>query len=834
MRRVLLLALTLFSVFQAFGQEYLLSGKVTDQANKPIGFTSVYIRNTTYGTTANENGIYQFKLKPGHYFVVYRFVGFKEKVQDVTITDHDETLNVQLIDEVYTLKDVYIKAKGRKRLNEDPAMEIMRQAIRKREFYLNEVQGYNCAIYIKGVQKLTSAPKSLVGRNVAQVLDLDSNGRGVLYQSESLSKFSFKQPDKVKEVMLSSKVAGQTTAFSYNKASDLQVNFYKNLFEINGLSNRGFVSPVADDAMGHYRYKLLGSAVGNGITVHKIEVIPRRQNDQVFRGNIYIVDGQWRIYSVDLLLTKQANINLLDSLSISQQYIPIKDNIWQPASIQYTFKGDVLGFKFEGYYAGVYNNYEINPAFPEGYFTGEVMRIDTGVNRRDSAYWAKIRPIPLTAQEVKDYHKKDSVQALRESKAYIDSVDSEKNKFSPLGYAISGYNNIDRYTGRSIRFFPLYETLFFNTVEGWGLNLKAAYTQTFKNRQSYTIVPNVRYGFGNKMLNANLSGTYLYDPSHQGYFFGRFGTDVLDLSNVGTRSLIFNTMSSLLSERNHVKLYRSKHGLLAWQREVGLGKLLNVQLSYAERDQLYNTSFNHIKNFKDRMYTSNNPLDNPDPVDPFKNAVNPPDMESQLFPKNQALTFKTSLTFTFDQRYTTRPDGRYYEPSKYPKLRINYRKGIKGILGSDVDYDFASADIFDDHLSTGLMGFSAFRISAGTFLNNKVVYFPDYNHFLGNQGMVFNPVIGNFHYLAFYTNSTKDSYVEAHYEHNFSGSLFNGIGFLRKLKLEEIAGANYLSNNNYSEFYIGLQRLIFRVDYGIALQGNNKVTQGFRIFYGIR
>ncbi|MDB5157893.1 MAG: carboxypeptidase-like regulatory protein, partial [Mucilaginibacter sp.] len=58
-----------------------------------------------------------------------------------------------------------------------------------------------------------------------------------------------------------------------------------------------------------------------------------------------------------------------------------------------------------------------------------------------------------------------------------------------------------------------------------------------------------------------------------------------------------------------------------------------------------------------------------------------------------------------------------------------------------------------------------------------------------------------------------------------------------KFKLEEIIGANYLTeknNPNYSEFYVGLQRFIFRVDYGVSYTGNKKYIQGVRIFYGIR
>jgi hypothetical protein len=822
---------------QVSAQTYRLSGKITDEKKNPVAFASIYIRNSTYGSTANEDGNYEFNLKAGTYTVVYRYVGYLEHVETVNITNGDVERNITMASEPFVLQ-----AEAGTGNEGDPAVNIMRNVIGKREYYLNQVKEYSCAVFVKGVQRLISAPKSLMNRNVSRALQLDATGKGILYQSESLSQYNFQSPDKVKEVMIASKVAGQSTAFSYNKASDLQVNFYKNSFEIQGLSARAFVSPFADNALSFYDYKLLGRSIKSGKRIAKIQVIPKRNNEAVYQGNIYVTEGDWRIYGVDLFLTKKdANINLVDTLQISQQYIPITDSVWLPTSAQFDFKGDVLGFKFKGYYLAVYNNYNLKPNFKEGFFNGEVMRIDTQANAKSSRYWANNRPVPLTTLEEVDYIRKDSIAKAHNTPQYLDSLNRAQNSFSPLNYAAFGYQYYDRNTRQSFYMYPIYQTLFYNTVEGWGINSKVHYIKGFDNGQSFSVTPNVRYGFANKMFSANIAASYNYDPSKQAVFQVRLGSDVLDLNNAGTRSLIFNTMSTLLSDNNYVKLYRTKFGLVAWQREIKNGILFNAQLSYAERQQLFNTSFNHITDVKDKSYTANNPLSIP------------PGVESPLFPTNQALTAKASLTFTFRQQYITRPDGKYYEPSKYPKLRLNYRKGISGVLGSDVNYDFASVDVFDDRMKIGLVGFSAFKVTAGTFLNRKSLYFMDYNHFFGNQGRVFNPTIGSFHFLPFYSYSTDRAFLEAHYEHNFAGNLLSKVPLIRKLKLEEVVGVNYLAQTgdvsyasigngsltqatkgNYSEFYFGVQRFIFRVDYGFAFDGNRKLVQGFRIFYGIR
>lgn len=823
--QALFIVITILS-FKANAQQFVLSGRITDQNNKPIGFVSVYIRNSTYGTTSNENGVYQFKLDPGNYRIVYRFVGYKERVEEITITDHDERLNLQMEPEVFKLREVVI---NNKKYKDTSAINIMRKVIAKRKYHLKEVKGYTSTVYIKGVERLTGAPKGLLRDGVNRVLALDSNGRGIIYQSESVSNFTFLEPNKIKEVTLATKEAGITPPFSYNKASDLQANFYNNIFYIDGLSSRGFTSPVSSRGFATYNYRLIGSTVENGRTVHKIEIIPKRYHDQAFRGYIYIIDGDWRIYSVDLTLNSDANaLNLVDTIRISQQYVPVKDNVWMPVSIQYDYKGVVLGFKFEGYYLGIYNHYKFEAPTEPGFFDGGILRIDTASKTRSAAYWNDIRPVPLTAQEARDFQKKDSIEKVQKSKLYLDSLQDHKNNLSILPFLVNGYTATSKNDKDSLYIFPVIQTFYYNTVEGAGINLKARYAKLFDDYKTYSITPNVRYGLGNKLFSANVRSSYTYDPKHAGVFYLDFGSDILDLNNVMRRSLFINTASALLSETNYTKLYRSQFGNIGYQRELTNGILWRANLSYANRTQLYNTSYFTFFNDKDREYTSNNPLA----------PLAPADDRSELFPQNQALTFNTSIRFAFGQQYIQRPTGKVFLPSKYPTLTFNYRKGINGAFGSDVNYDFGSIDVSQENIRVGLSGYSSYRLTGGGFFNTKSLYFMDFNHFLGNQGTTFDPTyIGSFHFLPFYTYSTSSAFVEAHYQHNFSGSILRRVPWVRKLKIEEIIGANYLTtrgNNNYSEFYVGIQRLVFRVDYGISFMGDKRYLQGFRIYYGIR
>jgi hypothetical protein len=795
-------------------QQLKLSGTVKDAGGDPIPFASIYIKNTTKGTSANVDGMYGLALEKGTYTVVYRAIGYKAKEQSVTI-EANSTENVVLTAESYSLTGVTIDGNA-----EDPAYEIIRQAIKVRKAHLTEVKEYTSDVYIKGVQKLVGAPKKFFGRDIQKTLDLDTNGKGILYLSESTSKFAFRQPDKIHEEMISSKVAGRNSAFSFNKASDLIVNFYQNILLENTLSTRGFVSPIADNAMLYYRYKLLGVTTDGGATINKIQVIPRREHDPVFRGIIYIKDDSWHLVNAEVYLSKDAGLNLIDTLKISQQFLKV-ENTFMPSNINFQFNGNVLGFKFEGYNVGVYSNYNVHPTYPEGYFTGEILKITKAVNKKDSLFWLNSRPIPLTVEESRDYVRKDSVAALKTSKKYLDSIERVNNKFGLVKLAVSGYTVNNRFEKKSLSFDPLYKAIFYNTVEGFAVNYGVTYVKNLEDRKYYSFRPEARYGFSSKEFTANLSANYYYDPVKRANISISGGSGIFDLNPLGTMTLLSNTLNSLLFETNFVKLFKKEFVNVATTRELFNGLQGSLVADLSRNSSLVNNTSFKIRDVKDKEFTSNNPLT--------------PDSETQLFPNYTALTLSATLTYTFSQQYITRPDGKFYQDSKFPTLMLNYRKGVNGILNSSVDYDIVNFSIQQNRLSAGLWGYFSFVAGAGKFLNNNNVYYPDFKHFRGNNALFVRPDLRRFLFLDFYQFSTQKQYIEAHIEHNFSGLITNKVPLLRKLKLEEVVGASYLTEpdkKDYKEFYFGLQRLIFRATYGFAYDGNRRVEHGFRLSYG--
>ena len=840
-----------------WGRSATISGKVTDENNEGLPFASIYLKETTVGVTSNKEGRYSIDLPAGNHELIFQFIGYKTHTENVKAESDEQKiiLNVKMESQPYEIAEITVNATA-----EDPAYEVMRKAIKMRKYYLSQVQSYSCDVYIKGLQRVTDYPKKFMGFDVNAEGDIDPK-TGIFYLSESVSKYYFKQPDKIHEVMVSSKVSGGSKAFSYNRTSDLLLNFYGNIVDVQVISKRGFVSPIAEGAMFFYKYHLAGTFYENGKSVNKIQVIPKRKNDPVFRGYIYICENTWRIHSTDLYLVKDAGIEVVDTLRVNHVYLPVKttsstDDIWMLFSNKLTFSFSILGFKGNGMYLSIHSKYNVKPDFSaknpfpkqsttqpvsppislikkemkqkkkeekqenKMFVSGEEMKVNDDANKKDTIYWTEIRPVPLTSEEALDYKQKDSVEVIHNSKPFLDSVDKKTNKFKASDL-LFGYSYENRYKKRETSFSPLIENVQFNTVQGWVVATEMEIRRKYEFGKRFYKTISASYGFSDERINAGAKLLYEFNPKKFSHVAAEGGWQTVQFSEKKPISPLVNSIYTLFDESNYIKLYQKDFLKLSYNSELANGIYLRTFLEYSDRFPLMNTSeFVLIPGMKNyRTYISN------DPLYPMQDSTS-------SFTQNQSLELRLNLRLRYKQKYVTRPDDKWVYGSKYPTLHLEYRKGINSLLGSDVNYDFAKASI-TDRMNFGLLGKATYLFSAGKFLNNKNMELMDYYHFSGNKTVFSNFDFSDFQLLDYYTYSTKDYFAEAHYEHDFSGFILNKFPLLRKLKLSELAGAHYLyteKRNNYTEVFFGIEKFnIARADFVMAYSKEGKLATGFRI-----
>lgn len=277
-----------------------------------------------------------------------------------------------------------------------------------------------------------------------------------------------------------------------------------------------------------------------------------------------------------------------------------------------------------------------------------------------------------------------------------------------------------------------------------------------------------------------------------------------------------------------MKLYNLEFAQINYSQDILNGVNLNAKISYEQRKPLFNTTdYSFFK--KNDFYSSNNPQ-------------TPNDFDTPTFDEHHLFKTALSARINFGNKYISRPDGRYnFKDEKYPTLFLAFEKAF---AASEKKYEFEriGASVQYD-LSLGNKGLLGINLRAGKFFNAENIAFIDYRHFNGNQTHIGtnDRYLNVFNLMPYYANSTNDSYLEIHLEHNDTGFIMNKIPLLNLLKSTMNLGFHSLAipdRKPYSEFTIGLDNLgfgkfkLFRLDYVHSYQGGvqqNGVVFGMKI-----
>ena len=799
-----------------------------DEKGNPLPFVSVFEENTYSGTTSNEQGKYQLNVKEiGKNKIVFQYLGFK--TQKISVSGDSKTivLDVKMPEESFALNEVVIDPK------KNPADAIIRSAIAEKKDNSDKTGRYTADFYSKGMFKVKDLPKKILGKKVDLGQDmasnLDSTGSGILYLSETISKIIFEKPDKLKEKIIASKISGNNKGYSYNTASLSTYDFYDNTLDFDVK----LISPIADNAFSYYKYKLEGTFYDdNNQQIYKIKVIPKRDKEPVFEGYIYIVDDSFAIYALDLDIKGYRMKNeFTEVMTLKQSFsYNTKNKIWTKNAQTLDFNAGIFGVKFSGKFNYVYSNYEFPASFEKKTFGNEIVAFEANANKKDDAFWNQIRPIPLTIEESTDYTKKDSLQTIRKSQKYIDSVDAKNNKFKVTDI-LRGYDYKNTFKKYSFDYKGLLNiaSLSFNTVQGFNLDSGFSFRKWNEDKgKSTSISTTFNYGFSDERFRVVGEFSHKFNNLNFATIGVSGGTKVSQFNSFEPITKLVNSVSSLFFKDNYMKLYNLEYAQINYSQNILNGVNLFGKVAYEQRKPLFNTTdYSFFK--KDDIYSSNNP-------------VLPNDFTTPAFNQHHLFKAAISTRINFGNKYISRPDGRYnIKNDKYPTVFLAFEKAF---AASEKKYEFeriGASVVYD--LSLGNKGTLGMNIRTGKFFNAENISFIDYRHFNGNQTHIgtSDRYLNVFNLMPYYANSTNDSYFEMHLEHNDTGFIMNKIPLLNLLKSTMNLGFHSLAipdRKPYTEFTVGLDNLgfgkfkLFRVDYVHSYQGGieqNGVVFGLKI-----
>jgi len=809
-----------------------ITGIVFNQKGDLLPYSSVIIKGTTIGASANNRAKYIIAVKPGTYTVVCQHIGYATQEKKVTIKSEDEELVFFLSEQKLDMKEIVVKSGG-----EDPAYAIIRSAIKKRPVYNTDVNAFACDLYTKDIIKLRRLPKKIFGKKIEDDdrndMRLDTMGAGIIYLSESISKYAAQKPDKFKLEVNSSRVSG-SGGFGFTFPTFISLYQNNVIVFSQKLSPRGFISPIADGALNFYRYKYLGSFWEDGKEINSIRVTPKRNYEPLFSGIINITEGDWRIQSFDLTLTKKSQLELIDTLQITQLYVPVNNDTWRVKNQLLHFGFNQFGVDAIGNFVTVYSNYNLQPVFAKSYFDNVIIKYDTGVNMKPKIYWDSIRPVPLEREEIKDYQIKDSLYELRKdsvmSKITIDSLKKKQGNIKPLAIF---WNGINRKHYSNTNFFtwsvsPLLKGLEYNPAEGLVINANGSINKYLKKpKLNLTIEPNLRYGVSNKHLNGWLAVNLRRramgadeELKRESWSFAG-GKRVTQFNRESPITPLVNSVSTLLYGDNFMKTYENYFATIEYVKKYESGLQVGVSALFEDRRPLENTT-NFTFSKKDSV--------NITPNYPIERIV-------AQFTPHKSVVVSLDISFKPGQKYIQFPRNKVAVGSKYPTISFNYTKGINSVFGSNVNFDKWKIGIADDY-NLKIGGLLKYKLGIGGFLNDKNVFIQDFQHFNGNRTLVASEYLNSFQMANYYTNSTTASfYTVAHVEHHFNGLLTNKIPLFKRLNWYLVAGTNtfYVNkNSNHVEVFAGIENIfkIFRVDFVSAYINGQQPYTAIRIGFG--
>ena len=804
-----------------------IKGIITDQKGVTIPTAAVFIENTYNGTSSNDLGGYELNVKiTGQYVIVFQSLGYKTLKKSINIEKFPYQLDVSMIEENFTLNEVVIS----KSIN--PAIAIIKKAIASRKENSDKTARFEADFYSRGIFKIKDLPKKIMGVKVdlgdQMASNLDSTGSGILYLSETVSKITYEKPNNLKERIIASKISGNDKGYSYNTAKNSTYDFYDNTLDFD----ISMISPIANNAFNYYKYKLESSFMDeNNQMINKIKVIPKRDKEPVFEGYLYIVEDTWAIYAVDLDIKGYRMKNeFTDVMNLKQSFnYNSKNKIWAKNTQSLAFNAGFMGIKFSGKFSYVYTNYVFQDQFDKKTFGKEIVSFDENANKKEDVFWQTNRPIPLTDEESNDYIKKDSIQVIRNSRTYMDSIDKKHNKFGFLDI-ITGYGYKNTFRKYAIDYTGIVDlsSLSFNTVQGYNISSGFNFRKWNENKGKNIYVNSTfNYGFAEDRL--RVTGNYYQRFNNQNYAYLNIsgGSKVNQFNTSQPISNLINTVSSLFFKNNFMKLYNLEFAQITYGQDIANGINLSGKLEYQQRKPLFdNTDFAIVKT--DDLYFSNNPL-------------NPNDFVNAAITTHHLSKFSLNSKINFGNKYISRPDGKFnVRNEKYPTLYIGFEKSFAG-SAKQYEFEHINARLFYE-LKLSNKGNLAINTKTGKFYNAQNISFADYKHFNGNQTHIgqSDRYLNVFNFLPYYTNSTNDAYFETHIEHDDQGFIMNKIPLLNKLKSNLILGFHNLavpSRQPYNEVTVGLDNLgfgkfkLFRIDYIRSYQNG---YQGDGVIFGCK
>lgn len=770
--RYRIFCLLMFIIFAGSvqSQYYKVRGTVMNVSKEPLPLASVGVRELHSGIVTKDDGSFIFSLERGRYEFVITMIGYKTKVVSIQVNNADVIQDFILDIDSSDLSEVVIKVRAR-----DRAEEIIKNVIKNKDA-IQAAGAYSCLVYIKASQTDSAISKRKnAGYSDTSATVSDFNAMALAEISLRLDKSANGQ---VKEERVGVKKDGDVRNLFYLSATESDLNIYNNLLKAPSVAAIPFLSPLSYSGLLAYRFKTLKIDRTGKKKIYTISVKPRLLSNATVEGELTVIDSLWVVKKAVFRLPS-SHLPEYDYFEVSQQFEKVSDSVWMMGRQQFDYYSKTKTGRNYGETVATYSQYDLQKKFPKGYFGDEISSTSQKAYEKDSVFWNSVRSEPLSKQELMYSRYRDSLYTLMHTDAYLDSMDRMLNKITWKRVLVFGQIISDHRKERTW-ILPPATTIFLPFQFGGSrLSFHVLYKKTFPSRKDITLDMRTSYGFRNRDVNGGFKLRRMYNPFNRGFFTVAAGRDFEYI--YGGDAWINMIKRSNIYLNN---FFSVGHGL-----ELANGLYLSNEVEIALKRSVSGYKINpRVDSIFGDFLTDNQP---------------------QSFQEYNAFYSRIRLEYTPFQKYMREPREKIIIGSKWPTFYVYWRKGIPGIFKSEINFDYLEYGIHQK-INMGIAGVSTYTVKTGNFPNRKDLRLIDYTYQRRGDPIYFHDPNILFQSLDS-TFPLFKRFYQGNYVHEFNGALINKIPFMKKLKLNEIAGGGFLfakeRNLRYVELFVGLEKV---------------------------
>ncbi len=848
---IILLALAP-TLSQAQESRKRIHGKITDKATgEALPYTSVRIRNSSNGTTSDNNGYFSFYTNALRDTLIVSSLGYKEE----RIALNSKTrfpLNIKMKADSYELVEVTIKPKREKyRKKDNPAVILARNIIKRRDDNAPE----NKPFYSRkrherlniALNNFNSAKESHFGKGFSfldQYIDTSLvSGKPILYiSSRELigNDYHSKEPNRKRQYVQARKRNGIDDIASAESLEAVYEETFRDIdiFQDNvSLFSSKFVSPLSKLGPTFYRYYILDTIDVDGEKCYDLAFTPFNSESFGFTGHLYVTaDSTYFTKLVQMNVPHDINMNFIEYMNIKQQFdrLPDGTRILNNESLVAEFK---IVDAVNGFYAHrqvEYRDYNFEKdSLAEKVLNhpGTVMESDLST-RRTQEYWTENRIAEVTGKE---QSVDQMMKELRKNPVYYWL---EKG----VTFLFTGWIPLREHEP-PVFYGPVNTTVSHNALEGYRLRtgaMTSAYLNPHLFGQFYAA-----YGIEDKKLKymGELEYSFAKKKEHPNEF--------------PIRSLKLRYENDIFQYGQNYLHTNKDNIFLSIKRKSDnkIGYVKKAEFTYTH--EFYNHFSYHL--------TLRNRKDISSHLVPFEQTrtINGT-TESHFVKELTQSEIELKLRWAPKEKFTQTKWNRYRVQPEHPVFTLTHTAGAKGVLGSDYSYQHTEFS-FEKRFWFSAFGYTNCIIKAGKVWDKvpfPLLIMPNANLSYTIQKESYDLMNA----MEFF----NDEYISWDLTYFMNGLIFNRIPLIRKLNWREVITCrgmygrlseknrpnpldtgdlykfpyendqyHYLGDKPYVEIGIGIENIfrVLRVDYVRRLTyrdlpGIDK--DGFRIQFHIQ